>query len=109
MKILIAGSRSIESFDLTPYISETVELIISGGANGVDRLAEEFADRKGISKLVLRPKYKIYGKRAPLLRNEIMVDLADEVLLIWDGASRGTEHTLKYAEKKGKKLTIIKI
>ena len=44
MKIMIAGSRSIEEFDLSGYISEDVELIISGGASGIDTLAEKFAD-----------------------------------------------------------------
>ena len=39
MKLLIAGSRSITNFDLSPYISQDVDTIISGGACGVDRLA----------------------------------------------------------------------
>ena len=70
MKILIAGSRSIESFDLEKYIPEGAELIISGGAKGVDTLAEQYADEHKISKLILRPDYKRYGKAAPLIRNK---------------------------------------
>ena len=35
MKLMIAGSRSIEEFDFSPYITEEVELIITGGAKGV--------------------------------------------------------------------------
>ena len=101
MKIMIAGSRSITDFDLTEYIPEKTTLIITGGAKGVDTLAEEYADKHKISKLILRPDYKKYGKAAPLLRNEQMVDLADLVIIIWDGKSKGTKHTLKYAEKKG--------
>ena len=73
MKLLVVGSRSIESFDLSKYINKEVSLIISGGAKGVDTLAEKYADKHGISKLILRPNYNLYGKAAPLLRNKQMV------------------------------------
>ena len=45
MKLLIVGSRSIVDFDFSPYIHENTELIISGGAGGVDTLAEKYADK----------------------------------------------------------------
>lgn len=44
MKLLIVGSRSIENFDLSPYVSDEVDTIISGGAVGIDSLAEKYAD-----------------------------------------------------------------
>ncbi len=108
MKILIAGSRSIKEFNLSEHIPEKTELIISGGASGIDAIAEKYADQNRISKLILRPRYDLFGKAAPLKRNEIMVDIADEVLIIWDGKSKGTKYTAEYAEKKGKPVTIIK-
>ena len=40
MKLLIVGSRSITDYDISPHIPAETELIISGGANGVDTLAE---------------------------------------------------------------------
>lgn len=107
MKILIVGSRSIKEFDLSEYVPKETELIISGGASGVDSIAEEFADKHRISKLIMYPKYEIYGRAAPLKRNEIIVDIADEVLIIWDGKSRGTKHTADYAKKKNKKVHLI--
>jgi len=107
LKLLVVGSRSIESFDLSEYIPQKTELIISGGAKGIDTLAEQYADRHGISKLIIKPNYELYGKAAPLKRNEEMVDLADEVLIIWDGRSRGTMYTQKYAEKKNKPIRVI--
>ena len=100
MKLLVVGSRSITEFDLSPYISPEVETIISGGAGGVDTLAEEYADQHRLSKYIMRPRYTLYGRGAPLRRNEQMVDLADAVLIIWDGQSNGTNYTLKYAQKK---------
>ncbi len=107
MKLLIAGSRSIKDFDLSEYVTEDVDLIICGGADGIDRIAENYADKKRISKLVLRPRYELYGRTAPLKRNEQMVDMADAVLIVWDGVSRGTAYTVSYAKKCLKPLTLI--
>ncbi len=107
MKVLIAGSRSIKSFDLENLISNDTSLIISGGAAGVDCLAEKYADDHRISKLILRPDYAKYGKAAPIIRNRKMVDLADEIIIIWDGKSRGTKQTLDYAKKQAKPLKLI--
>ena len=107
MKLLIVGSRSITDFDLSPYISEDVDMIVSGGADGIDSLAEEYADTHRISKYIMRPRYDLYGRTAPLKRNEQMVDVADAVLIVWDGRSKGTQYTLKYAKKKNKRITLV--
>ena len=107
MKLLIVGSRDICDFLLDPYLPPNTTLIISGGARGVDRLAEDLADRKGISKLILRPDYRRYGRGAPLRRNREMVDLADRVLVIWNGTSRGSAETLAYAKKMGKPVQVV--
>ncbi len=109
MKLLIVGSRSIENFDLSDYIPSNTELIISGGARGIDSLAEKYADDFRISKLVLRPQYDLYGRAAPIKRNELMVEMADQVLVVWDGKSRGTKYTVEYAKKKNKVLNVILI
>ncbi len=109
MKLLVVGSRSVKNFDLSPYISNNVEVIISGGANGVDFLAEKYADIHRISKYIIRPRYDIYGRGAPIKRNEEMVDISDAVLVIWDGQSKGTQHTIEYSKKIKKPITIIQI
>ena len=107
MKLLIVGSRSINDFDLSGYITDEVDTIISGGAGGVDSLAEKYADAHRLSKYILRPKYKLYGRAAPLKRNEEMVEIADAVLIIWDGKSKGTRYTLNYAQKTKKHVTLV--
>ena len=107
MKLLIAGSRDITDFDLSKHIPDGVDLIITGGARGIDTLAEKYADEHNIEKLIFRPEYNKYGKAAPLKRNEEMVNMADEILVVWNGASRGSRHTIKYAQKMQKKITIL--
>ena len=109
MKLLIAGSRSIKEYDIEKLIPEEVTLIITGGAMGIDAIAERYADKRGISKLVLRPRYDLYGKGGPLKRNEKMVELCDMALVIWDGKSRGARYTIKYAEKMGKTVKVITV
>ena len=109
MKLLVAGSRGISEFDLSQHIPDGIDLIISGGAGGIDEIAEKYADEHRISKLILRPNYKLYRKAAPLKRNELMVSICDEVLLVWDGASRGTAYTAKVAQKMGKIVKIVRV
>ena len=109
MKLLICGSRKITKFDLAPYVPDEVELIITGGAKGIDTIAEEYAASRGIPALIVRPEYSRYGsKAAPVIRNKQMVDMADAVLAVWDGVSAGTKATMDYAESVGKNLTVIK-
>ena len=109
MKLLVVGSRSIKDFDLSPYISADVDTIISGGAGGIDSLAEQYADSRHLSKYILRPHYELYGRFAPIKRNEQMVDMADEVLVIWDGISKGAYYTFKYAKKMSKPVKLIQL
>ena len=109
MKLLIVGSRSITDFNLSPYVSAEVDTVISGGADGIDRLAEQYADFHRLSKYILRPHYELYGRAAPLKRNEEMVDIADAVLIIWDGRSKGTQYTLKYAQKANKQIILVQV
>ena len=109
MKILIAGSRNIDTFDLSPYIPKETTLIISGGAKGIDTIAEKYADEHRISKLILLPQYNLYGKSAPIKRNEMMVNIADTVIIVWDGNSRGTKFTLQYSKKKNKNIILITV
>ncbi len=109
MKLLIVGSRSITDFDLSPYIPTEVDTVISGGANGIDRLAEQYADLHRLSKYIVRPRYDLYGRAAPIKRNEQMVDMADAVLVVWDGNSKGKKHTLKYAKKENKPIKLVEL
>ena len=100
MKVAIVGSRSIGEADISRFIPPDTDLIISGGAVGVDALAEKYADEHGIKKMILYPDYEIYGKSAPLIRDKLMVDHADLVIAIWDGVSTGTEFTISYAKRR---------
>ena len=41
-----------------------------------------------------------WGKRAGLVRNDMIVSLAHQVVAFWDGMSRGTKYTIDKARKE---------
>jgi hypothetical protein len=77
--------------------------IVSGGADGVDHHAVAcFARYFATEPLVLLPLYEIHGKRAPLVRNQQIVDAADEIHAWPSSWSRGTWDTYRRAVNAGK-------
>lgn len=72
----------------------------------MDRIGEEYADAHKLSKLIIRPEYKKYGRGAPIVRNKVIVDKADAILIFWDGLSKGTKSVIDYAKKQGKLICI---
>ena len=106
MKIAIIGSRSITVTDIGRYLSEGDE-IVSGGAKGVDSCAADYAKREGVKLTEFLPQYNRYGKAAPIMRNQEIVDYADKVIAFWDGNSKGTLSVIRYAQKRGKPCEIV--
>lgn len=105
MKVAVIGSRGLD-VKMVDYIPENADMIISGGAHGIDTLAEEYADAHGIPKVIFKPNYKRYGRAATHVRNRKIVKMADMVVAIWDGKSRGTKSTIEYAQKQKKPVCI---
>ena len=105
MRVAVIGSRGL-NVDISQYIPDGTSAIISGGARGIDTLAERWADAHGVPKLIIRPDYARYGNGVPLRRNELIVDAADMVVAVWDGTSRGTAYTVGYARKVGKRCVV---
>ena len=100
MKIAIIGSRGIDRIDLSRYIPDETSKIVSGGAKGVDTLAREYAREHKIKLTEFLPKYKIYGRGAPLRRNIEIIEYADIILAFWDGKSRGTKYVIENCRKR---------
>ena len=108
MKLAVIGSRSLYPTDIEKYIPEGVTEIVSGGARGADSAAANYALRAGIKLTEFLPEYDKYGKGAPLKRNHLIAEYADEVLAFWDGESRGTLYTIKLFRELGKPVRILK-
>jgi hypothetical protein len=98
MKVAVIGSRTVSDAyyeDLCCHMPIGTSEIISGGADGADRLAERYASQMHLPCRIYVPNYKKYGKQATLIRNQQIIHAADYVIALWDGVSRGTGYTIK--------------
>lgn len=104
----IIGSRSITSLNLDLFLDKSeIGEIVSGGANGVDQIAEQWAKRNKIEFIAMLPNYKLLGSHwAPLKRDEDIVNYCDKIVCFWDGKSTGSKYTMDYAVKTGKEVIL---
>ena len=110
MKIAIVGSRDykfpkkiIDYIDNLPKDTE----IVSGGARGVDTIAEVHAREIGLKVKVFPAEWKKFGLSAGYKRNFLIIQEADRVVAFWDGESKGTAHSISLAKKMNKPLEVI--
>lgn len=112
MKIAIVGSRDYQHLErVHQYIRDCLvheDVIISGGAKGVDTYAAEYGRYVLLDVVVFYPEWSKYGKAAGMIRNQAIVDAADKVVAFWNGKSKGTADTIAKARKAGKPVEIIK-
>ncbi len=93
MKVIIAGSRSIDCYDLVvAAIKESgwwgqLAEVVCGCAPGVDSLGNYHALRCGLR---IR-HFPASDYPAPNLRNQAMAEYADALVAVWDGKSPGTK------------------
>ena len=105
MTVAVIGSRSLP-VDLTPYIPPDASRILSVGSRGIGQVAKRCAKALGLPFILFPPDYSRYGRCAPFMRDRAMVDAADLVMAVWDGASPDTRYILDYAKKQGKPVKI---
>lgn len=118
-RIIIAGSRTFNDYEgLRKVVSNFVKRnninkkyeieIVSGGANGADKLGEELAKKNDIKLEIFPAQWDKLGKRAGYVRNSEMANWGTHLLAFWDGESRGTKHMIELAKKKGLEIKVIK-
>lgn len=108
MKVAVIGSRGIvvPAAVLARVLPAETSEIVSGGARGVDTSARNYAAAAGLPLREFLPRYDLFGKRAPLVRNDEIVSYADVIIAFWDKQSRGTAYTIKQARRCGKRVRI---
>ena len=101
--VCINGSRSISTLDIDRFIDPShIGAVVTGGARGVDTIAERWAKRNGLEWICYLPQWDVYGKRAGMIRNCEMVDFCDILISFWDGKSVGTLQAIEYCKKIGR-------
>lgn len=112
MKVAVIGSRAAKSADMNLILCNLPEActeIVSGGAQGIDCLAESAANIMKLPFTCLRPDYARYGRLAPLQRNLEIIAYSDMVLAFWNMKSPGTRFVINECLKRDKPLKIIPI
>lgn len=112
MKIIIAGSREFNDYDL---LCRTIDFytqnqkdveIVSGTARGADLLGERYAEEYGFKVRRFPADWAQYRRAAGVIRNLEMAEYADALIAFWDAKSKGTGHMIRIAEEKGLKVKV---
>lgn len=113
-KVAIVGSRDFKHLDMVwAYVQDLPPdtTVVSGGARGVDRAAEQAAVSYGLARQIIRAIWRndegVYNPKAGFERNTLVVEAADRIVAFWDGRSGGTLDTIKKARLAGKPVEII--
>ena len=111
LKVIVAGGRDFTDydklsaviFDYAESVGEDVAVsIVSGMARGADKLAHTFARNEGVQVHEFPADWDTYGKRAGFIRNDAMSVFADELIVFWDGLSKGTWNMIQTMERLNK-------
>jgi len=107
VKVAIVGSRTFFDRQLVErVVKRLVErdpsvVIVSGGAQGADTLAERAARRLcSTAPIVFPAEWHLHGRSAGFIRNQAIVNESDELVALWDGVSAGTMHSISLARRK---------
>ena len=108
-KVIIAGSRTIDNYQLIEhFIKESkieINEIVCGEAKGVDSCGKQYGIKNNIPIKSMPAQWDKFGKSAGYKRNEEMAKYATHLILIWDGLSKGSGHMLGLAKKYNLKIT----
>lgn len=108
--IAVIGSRNWSDYamiyNLIASFNPKTTRLYSGGALGVDTIAQECAERCGIECVVIEPEWdkyiplKLNAKNpAGMIRNGEIIMRVEEVYVFWDGESLGTKDMIERAMK----------
>ena len=116
-RLLVCGSRGITDKDwifsqIESYWYEHLAcysnpIMIEGAARGVDLIAKAYAVENNWKIEEYPAEWDKYDRGAGYIRNDIMVKAADEVLILWDGESRGTKNDIDLCKKYNKPHKIV--
>jgi hypothetical protein len=118
VKVLVCGSRDwtdralIESvihglaFRFGPDVPDAE--VIHGACRGADQIAGAYAASLGLRVTEFPADWAGKGKRAGILRNLAMLDeKPDAVIAFQRNGSRGTQHTIDEARKRGIPVEVV--
>lgn len=116
MKLAIVGTcnpgvtyQEWEKLLLNKINPEEIQMVISGGAKGVDSFAKLFSVRHHKPYMEFAPQYNVYGRYATLKRNTQIVKDASTVIAFPSAESKGTYHSIKEAQRLGQRVIVVNL
>ena len=116
MKLAIIGTRNPgvtyqewEKLLLDKINPDEIQMVISGGAKGVDTFARLFAARQHKPYMEFAPQYNVYGRYATLKRNTQIVKEATTVIAFPSPDSKGTFRTIREAQRMKKQVMVVTV
>ncbi len=116
LKLAIVGTRNPsvtyqewEKLLLDKINPDEIQMVISGGAKGVDTFAKLFAARLHKPYMEFAPQYNVYGRYATLKRNTQIVKEATTVIAFPSAESKGTYHSIKEAQRLGRRVIVVNL
>ena len=114
MKLAIVGSRYFTDYDLfksklSEFNLTDIELIISGGAKGADKLAQRYAKDNNIKMKVFEADWNGYGKAAGPRRNTLIVKNCTHLIAFKAKDSIGTLDSIRKANFYKKDVIVFDI
>lgn len=111
MKVIIAGGRdiSVPSELIQIAVKQSgfdVTEVISGGASGVDRCGEIWANKYGIPIVIFPARWTIHGKSAGPIRNKEMAEYSDALIAFPGG--EGTSNMILQMRNLNKPIYLYK-
>lgn len=109
MKVAIVGSRDWpDAWAVIAYVNSLPEdtIVVSGGAKGVDTIAEKAARKRGLAVEIFMPDWATHGKAAGPIRNKQIIDAADRVVAFSFNNSKGTASSIDLAKAANKPLEV---
>ena len=107
MSLAIVGSRNFSNYSLLEkkvleFITDKkITTIVSGGAKGADHLAELFARAQNLELHIFLPDWKKYDLLAGPVRNSQIIEISDYLIAFPSRTGRGTQDSIKKAQRKG--------
>lgn len=83
------------------HAERTIDLLVTGGCRGADRLAGKWADAHGVCVAEFTPNWAKYGRAAGPRRNEWMLRESQASLLVAFPGGKGTDGCIEIARRMG--------
>ena len=112
-RVIVAGNRRFNNHSLITKALESIignrdVVIVSGGATGVDTIASQWANKKGLDSVIMKADWNLHGRAAGPIRNKAMAEISTHLIAFHNGSS-GTQNMIDTAKNRGIKVKIIKI